>query len=74
MKTGMIVPVGLRKFTAFLLTLTAYCGLFIIVIISDKIGSESIPSFAFQLGMGLAAITGLFYAGNVAAKKVGNDS
>lgn len=72
MKIGMIIPVGMRKFTAFLLTLAAYCGLFLIVISSDKVGGENIPAFAFQLGMGLAAITGLFYAGNVAAKKVGN--
>lgn len=73
MKT-QIIPVGMRKFTAFLLTLAAYCVLFLIVVNCDKINGENIPSFAFQLGMGLAAITGLFYAGNVAAKKVGNDS
>jgi hypothetical protein len=63
------VKIGLRKYSAFLLSLSIYAVLFISVIAFDLINSSEIPSFAFQLGVGISTVTGTFYAGNVMAKK-----
>lgn len=61
--------IGTRKFLAFVLSLGAYMVLFLVVIASDLVGKDDVAGFAFQLGMGIAGISGVFYAGNVIAKK-----
>lgn len=61
--------IGTRKFLAFVLSLGAYMILFLVAIASGNVGKEELAGFAFQLGMGIAGISGVFYAGNVMAKK-----
>jgi len=65
------VKIGLRKFSAFLISLGAYCVIFSITVFAGFIDANNIPNFAFQLGVGIASVTGVFYAGNVLSKKVG---
>lgn len=62
---------GLRKYSAFLISLLAYCAIFSVTVFAKYIDSANIPAFAFQLGVGIASVTGVFYAGNVLSKKVG---
>ncbi|MBN8545780.1 MAG: hypothetical protein J0L60_06570 [Ignavibacteria bacterium] len=62
---------GLRKYSAFLISLLAYCVIFSVTVFAKYIDSANIPAFAFQLGVGIASVTGVFYAGNVLSKKVG---
>ncbi|MCA0387926.1 MAG: hypothetical protein LCH52_05470 [Bacteroidetes bacterium] len=69
----MIPKIGFRKFAAFLLSLFVYVILFLTVVITGKINSPEVPTFAFQLGVGIASVTGAFYAGNVLSKKAGQD-
>lgn len=64
---------GFRKFAAFLLSLLAYVALFLIVVLTGKVNSSEVPTFAFQLGVGIASVTAAFYAGNVLSKKAGQD-
>lgn len=64
---------GLRKYSAFLISLFAYCVIFSITVFAGYIDSANIPTLAFQLGVGIASVTGVFYAGNVLSKKVGNE-
>lgn len=61
--------IGTRKFLAFVLSLGAYMILFLVAIASGNVGKEELAGFAFQLGMGISVMSGVFYAGNVIAKK-----
>lgn len=62
---------GLRKYSAFLISLLAYCAIFSVTVFGGFIESANIPAFAFQLGVGIASVTGVFYAGNVLSKRIG---
>jgi len=62
---------GLRKYSAFLISLLAYCVIYSVTVFAGYIDSANIPTLAFQLGLGIASVTGVFYAGNVLSKKVG---
>lgn len=64
---------GLRKYSAFLISLLAYCVIFSVTVFGSFIDGANIPTLAFQLGVGIASVTGVFYAGNVLSKKVGNE-
>lgn len=64
---------GVRKYSAFLISLLAYCAIFSVTVFGGFIDSANIPTLAFQLGVGIASVTGVFYAGNVLSKKVGNE-
>ena len=61
--------IGTRKFLAFVLSLGAYMILFLVTLASGCVGKDEIAGFAFQLGMGISGIAGVFHAGNVLAKK-----
>ncbi|GJQ33710.1 MAG: hypothetical protein HBSAPP04_25490 [Ignavibacteriaceae bacterium] len=65
----MRISIGWRKYSAFIISLATYAVLFISVLVFGFINSPEIPAFAFQLGMGIAAIVSPFYVGNVIAKK-----
>lgn len=65
----MCVKPGLRKYSAFLISLLAYCAIYSVTVFAGFIDSANIPTLAFQLGVGIASVTGVFYAGNVLAKK-----
>jgi formate hydrogenlyase subunit 3/multisubunit Na+/H+ antiporter MnhD subunit len=68
-----MIKVGFRKYSAFILSLVAYCVLFLVVVLNGSVKNENIPTFAFQLGLGISAVVGVFYAGNVLGKKVGSN-
>lgn len=61
---------GLRKYGAFLISLLAYCVIFSVTVFGGFIESANIPILAFQLGLGIASVTGVFFASNVLSKKV----
>lgn len=61
---------GLRKYSAFLISLLAYCVIFSVTVFGKFIDSANIPMLAFQLGLGIASVTGVFFASNVLSKKV----
>lgn len=65
----MKISIGWRKYSAFIISLATYAVLFVAVLVCGFINSAEIPAFAFQLGMGIAAIVSPFYIGNVVAKK-----
>jgi len=60
---------GWRKYVAFLLSLLTYVGLFLTTIFTGLVTDANIPTFAFQLGVGIATVVGVFYAGNVLTHK-----
>jgi hypothetical protein len=61
---------GVRKYSAFLISLFVYFAIFSVTVFGGFIDSSNIPTLAFQLGVGIASVTGVFYAGNVLSKKV----
>jgi len=61
--------IGTRKFTAFLVSIGVYLFLFMFALAYGNVERGDVPNFAFQLGMGISVMTGVFYAGNVIAKK-----
>lgn len=65
-----MVKVGNRKFLAFVLSIALYGAVMLFVIVKGV--AVDLPSFAFQLGTGIAIISGPFYAGNVMAKGKGD--
>ncbi|KAB2908937.1 MAG: hypothetical protein LC102_09060 [Ignavibacteriales bacterium] len=65
----MKISIGWRKYSAFLFSLATYAVLFILVLVFRFINSTEIPAFAFQLGMGISAVTGVYYGGNALAKR-----
>lgn len=62
---------GKRKFVAFLISMSVYFVLCVLVIINLKPNSFNIESFVFQLGLGIMTISGAFYAGNAAVSRFG---
>lgn len=64
-----MLKVGFRKYVAFLLSLLTYAGLFLATIFLRLVTDQNIPTFAFQLGLGISTVVGTFYAGNVLTHK-----
>ena len=64
---------GFRKYSAFIFSLFAYCVLFLILTLNGMVKGETIPVFAFQLGLGIASVTAVYYGGNVLSKKAGQN-
>jgi hypothetical protein len=61
---------GVRKYSAFLISLFVYFAIFSVTVFGGFIDSSNIPTLAFQLGVGIASVTGVFFASNVLSKKV----
>lgn len=62
-----MVSVGSRKFVAFVVSMSLYLLIMLIVILFRE--GTDINSFAIQLGTGIMIVSGPFYAGNVLSKR-----
>lgn len=63
------ITYGMRKYSAFLISLSVYSALFLFAVIAGFVKDDSVPNLAFQLGVGISTVVGSYYAGNVLAKK-----
>ncbi len=56
---------GNRKFIAFLISITIYFVLNLLVILLIEPATFHLESFVVQLGIGIMSISGAFFIGNV---------
>lgn len=60
---------GKRKVWAYLISMSVYLILMLVVIFTKQIGIVSLESLSFQLALGIMTISGAFYLGNYGVHK-----
>lgn len=62
---------GKRKVWAFIISISVYVALMLVVIFTKQIATVSLEALSLQLAIGIMTISGAFYLGNYGEHKQG---